>query len=195
MAVISYTKCPACGENAEIDDGLIEEKITHQEEKQRIATKKMIRKIIPAGVNYRVIFLQKASKIEDADLICKHCKYYEMNWGWTHKRVYKHKGKLKSRYDIYIPRKTSFLPRDEFIDTVVAHEPTHALVWEDRHGQEWYFLYRDNRKFAFHKFSKFINAKDILPVRFRKDYKIYPSDYEHEYEEEQKRLSLFKVKE
>ena len=154
----------------------------------------MIRKIIPLEVNYRVIFPQRISEIDDADLICKHCRYYEMNWGWTHKKVYKDKDKSKNIYDIYIPRKTFFLSRDEFIDTVVAHEPTHTLVWEDRHGQEWYFLYRDNRKIAFRKFSKFINAKNILPIKFGKGYKVYTSDYEQEYEKEQKKLSLLKSK-
>ncbi|CAI2183538.1 12989_t:CDS:2 [Funneliformis geosporum] len=62
-----------------LNDGLILEKVTHQEKRQRITTKKMIREIIPVRVNYRVIFLQKTSKIEDADLVCKHCEYYEMN--------------------------------------------------------------------------------------------------------------------
>jgi hypothetical protein len=56
MTVISYVVCPACGEKAEINDCLIREKVTDQEKKQRIATKKMIEGIIPQGINYRVVF-------------------------------------------------------------------------------------------------------------------------------------------
>lgn len=190
MAFISNIECPACGKTAEIDDGLVQEKITYLEKRQRIDTKKMIKKLITAEVNYKVIFPEKAFLEDDADLICSHCEYYEINWGWTYRKVYKYRGKEKVRYDIYIPRKSFFSPRDDFVDTAVVHEPTHTLVWEDMHGRKWYFLYRDNRKIAFRKFSKFINAKNTLPIKISKDKddKIYFSDYEQEYEEEQKKL-------
>ncbi|CAG8771570.1 15874_t:CDS:2, partial [Racocetra persica] len=104
-------ECPACGEEAEIDDGLIREKETYLEKKQRIATKKMIRKVIPAEINYQIIFPQKSS-------------------------VHKDKGQIKEKYVISIPRKTFFLPRDDFVDTALAHEPIHPLIWEDGHGRE-----------------------------------------------------------
>jgi len=185
MVVIGYNECPACGKDAELDNGLIQEKITYQEKKQRIATRKMIRKVIPLGINYWVMFPQKVSELDDADLICQHCGYYERNWGWTYERTCKYKSKVKKRYDIYIPRKTFFLPRDEFLDTIV-HELTHALIWEDRHGQGWYFQYRDNRKIFFRKFSRFIKAKNILPTKLKKEHAIYLSDYEHEYDEYEK---------
>jgi hypothetical protein len=197
MTVIDYTECPnpSCKKLAEIDDGLIREKVTYLEKKQRIATKKMIRKIIPLGINYRVVFPWKSDSFHNA-LICQHCGYYKKVWGWTNQLIRKYKDKIKEIYIITIPRKTFFLPRDEFVDTAVAHEPTHTLTWEDEHGRKFYFKYRDNRKIVFRKFSRFINAKNTLPIKFRKGegHKIYLSNYKDEYEEEQKKLSLLKMR-
>lgn len=165
MAVIGYSDCPACWQSAEIDDGVIQEKITYREKKQRTVAKKMIRKVITMRTSYRVAFPQKSS---DPDLICQNCGYYERVWGWTHKV------KEKDMWIIYIPRKTFFLPRDEFVDTVVAHEPTHVLVWEkDYHGEKWYFRYLYNWKKAFRKNVRFIKSKNTLPIKFKKRYKIY----------------------
>jgi len=76
MTVIGHSNCPACGESAEIENGLIQKKVSYQEKKQRIATKKMIRELIPRGIKYRVVFPRKSSGI-NADLNCQYCGYYE----------------------------------------------------------------------------------------------------------------------
>ena len=71
------------------------------------------------------------------------------------------------------------MSRDEFVDTTLVHEPAHTLTW-DKHGRKWYFQYRDNQKISFRRFSRFINAKNILPTKSEKEYKIYPYGYERE---------------
>jgi predicted metal-dependent hydrolase len=93
-------------------------------------------------------------------------------WGWV---------KIKENF-IFLPRKSFYLPHDELVDLVV-HEASHLLTQEKSHvSRVWYLCYRRCRKRIFAQFADFLNAANPQ-TRFQKGYKIYPSRYEVEYDD------------
>jgi len=80
MSIVGYDECPACGEEAQLEDDFVEIKITYQELVKRIAAEKIIKKIVPQQINYQIVFPLKTSNSTNT-LTCLHCNYYEKTWG------------------------------------------------------------------------------------------------------------------
>lgn len=163
-----YYKCYSCSYLGEEN-----RRSNKYEKEQRKVAGKIVRKLLPK-TKFKLRFPGKTDTPN--------------TYGWTIKR--------KDKYVISIPRKTFYLPNDEFVDTVV-HEPAHASTWDWEHknpdifdfghGRKFYFKYRDNRKKIFQakEFKDFINSPNPQQ-KFNKGYgKIYPSIYEVKYDDEE----------
>lgn len=162
-----YYKCYACGYIEEIY-----QRSNRYEKTQRKMAGKMIEHLLPQ-TDFKIRFPGKTDT--------------PGTYGWTSKR--------KNKYIISIPRKTFYLPNDEFVDTL-AHEPAHASTWKDEHktsdpydyghGRGFYFKYRKNKEklLKVKEFKDFINSNNPQQ-KFNKSYKVYPSAYEAEYDNEE----------